>query len=195
MTIDTPPRTPRPPSLALAALAAAALALLVAPVIAQQRLLTVPMVDLQRYAGEWYEIARLPNRFQEQCAGEVTATYTPTDDGAVRVLNRCRTEQGGWDVVEGVARPVDDSNAKLKVNFLPSPIRWLPFTSGDYWVLELDPDYRWALVGEPTRRNLWVLSRQPVLAEDALEGLLGRAREMGFPVDRVKLTPQKPPPA
>ncbi|HYF57881.1 MAG TPA: lipocalin family protein, partial [Burkholderiaceae bacterium] len=142
-------------------------------------------------AGTWYEVARLPNRFQTACVGDVSAQYTPREDGTIAVVNRCRTESG-WDVVDGVATPTDASNAKLRVSFLPSGLRWLPFGRGDYWVLELDPDYRWAMVGDPGREYLWLLSRSPVLQQDVLEGLLGRAREMGFAVDKVVLTPQKP---
>jgi apolipoprotein D and lipocalin family protein len=169
-----------------------------APAAAQPRLLTVPSVDLARYAGTWHEVARLPNRFQAQCVAEVTAHYTPREDGTVAVVNRCRTttEDDGepaWEVAEGVARPVDPSNAKLQVSFLPAPLRWLPVGWGDYWVLDLDPEYRWALVGEPGRAYLWVLSRSPVLQEDVLTSVLGRAREMGFPVDKVVRSAQKPP--
>jgi apolipoprotein D and lipocalin family protein len=165
---------------------------------AQQRLLTVPAVDLNRYAGTWHEVARLPNRFQAQCVAQATAQYTPLDDGTVGVVNRCRSSaegegEGSWQVVEGVAKPVDPTNAKLRVSFLPPLVRWLPVGWGDYWVLELDPEYRWALVGEPGREYLWVLSRSPVLQQDVLEGVLGRAREMGFPVDRIILSAQKPP--
>jgi len=168
------------------ALATAGLAL-AAAASAQPRLLTVPEVDLARYAGQWHEVARLPNRFQSQCIGEVTATYTLRDDGMVGVVNRCRTGEGehAWEVAEGVARPVDESNARLRVSFLPEWLRWLPVGWGDYWVLALDPQYRWVLVGEPDRRYLWVLSRTPTLPPERLDALLGIAREMGFPVNRV----------
>jgi apolipoprotein D and lipocalin family protein len=164
----------------------------------QQRLPTVPAVDLQRYAGTWHEVARLPNRFQAQCVAEVTAEYTPRDDGTVGVVNRCRgAAAGGADgplsVAEGVARPVDATNARLRVSFLPAALRWLPVGWGDYWVLELDPEYRWALVGEPGRDYLWVLSRSPVLPQEVLQGLLRRAGELGFPVDRIILSARKPP--
>jgi apolipoprotein D and lipocalin family protein len=186
-----------PHAIAAAALATALAALVpTSPVAAQQRLLTVPEVDLKRYAGTWHEIARLPNRFQQQCVAEVSAVYTLLENGTVAVVNRCRTAETGdaaWDQAEGVARSVDPSNAKLKVSFLPPALRWLPIGWGDYWVLELDPDYRWVLVGEPSREYLWILSRTPMLPQDTLEGMLGRAREMGFPVDKVKLSPQKPP--
>jgi apolipoprotein D and lipocalin family protein len=160
---------------------------------AQQRLLTVPEVDLQRYAGIWYEVARLPNRFQDQCIGDVTATYAPRADGQVDVTNRCRTAAGDdtWAVAEGRARPVDDTGARLKVSFLPSWIRWLPFGWSDYWVLELDPEYRHALVGEPSRRYLWVLSRSPGMPAEQLQDILGRAQEMGFPIGDVTVTPHR----
>jgi apolipoprotein D and lipocalin family protein len=178
---------------------AAALALTLAATAplatALDRLLTVLSVDLQRYAGTWHEIARLPNRFQAQCAAEVTATYTPRDDGTVGVVNRCRTKAGTLDAAEGLARPQDDTNTKLTVSFLPSALRWLPFGRGDYWVIALDPEYRWVMVGEPRREFLWVLAREPVMPQDTLESLLGQAREAGFPVERVMLSAQRPPPS
>ncbi len=195
------PRVPLAPATAPAptrrVVAAAALALALAATAAHaaelDRLLTVPSVDLQRYAGTWHEIARLPNRFQAQCVSEVTATYTPRDDGTVAVVNRCRTPAGTLDSADGLARAQDDTNAKLTVSFLPPALRWLPIGRGDYWVIELDPDYRWLMVGEPRREFLWVLSREPVMPKDTLESLLGRAREAGFPVDRVMLSAQRPP--
>jgi apolipoprotein D and lipocalin family protein len=190
MPRTAPPARPAPTALAAQALA---IALLVAPPMpaqAQQRLLSVPKVDLQRYAGTWYEIARLPNQFQSQCVSDVTATYAPRDDGNVAVTNRCRTGPGAddADVAEGVARPVDDTGAKLKVSFLPGWLQWLPFARGDYWVLELDEQYRHALVGEPGRRYLWLLSRTPELPQELVQDVLGRAREMGFPTDRMTFT-------
>jgi len=159
-----------------------------APAAAQPPLLTVPAVDLQRYAGLWHEVARLPNRFQSHCVAQTTAQYTPRDDGTVAVVNRCRTNTRGepaWDEAGGIARPVDESNARLKVSFLPAALRWLPIGWGDYWVLELDPEYRWVVVGEPGRRYLWVLSRTASLPRETLDGILGRARERGFPVEGI----------
>lgn len=188
-----PPRAARARPLALprrhlAPLVAAAVLAFATPAGAQPRLLTVPAVDLQRYAGTWHEVARLPNRFQSHCVADTSAQYTPRDDGTVSVVNRCRTNGSGepeWDVAEGLARPVDRTNARLQVSFLPAALRWLPIGWGDYWVIELDPDYRWSVVGEPSRRYLWVLSRTPSLPAETLDGILGRAREMGFPVERV----------
>jgi apolipoprotein D and lipocalin family protein len=191
-----PPERPMPRLQAFAAVTAIALLTVAAawPVGAgaQLRLLTVPAVDLQRYAGTWYEVARLPNRFQDQCIGDVTATYGLRDDGDIAVTNRCRTAEGegddAWDVAEGQARPVDETNARLKVSFLPQWIRWLPFGWADYWVLELDPDYRHVLVGEPSRRYLWVLARAPGMPTEQLQDILGRAQEMGFAVGDVIVT-------
>lgn len=184
-----PPRSRRAAGIAVAF----ALAVATASAWAQQRLLTVPSVDVQRYAGTWHEIVRLPNRFQTQCASEVTATYAPRADGAIDVTNRCRTANGALDEVEGIAMPQDGTNAKLKVTFLPSWLRWLPVGRGDYWVIDLDPDYRWVMVGEPKREFLWILAREPMLPADTLELLLGRAREAGFPTDKVVASAQKPP--
>jgi len=134
---------------------------------------TVPAVDLARYAGSWYEIARTPNGFETKCAGGVQAHYTLEGDH-VRVLNRCLTCNGKTVEARGIARVVPGSgNAKLRVSFF-----W-PFY-GDYWILALDPDYQWALVGEPSRRYAWILSRTPSLDAAVLEETLARAAALGF---------------
>lgn len=145
---------------------------------------TVPRVDLDRYAGTWYEIASFPHRFQAGCAA-TTATYEPRDDGRITVKNRCRS--GGLDGetrgVDGVAWPVDETNARLKVRFF-----W-PF-SGAYWVLALDPDYQWSVVGHPEREYLWILSRTPQIDESLYESLIAKARAQGFDVSRLERTLQ-----
>lgn len=154
---------------------------------------TVASVDLNRYVGTWYEIAKLPNFFQRQCLGDVSATYRQLEGGNVEVLNRCRTSASGeprFDSATGVAKATDPSNAKLRVTFLPASLRWLPVGWGDYQVIELDADYRWVLVGEPRREYLWVLSRTPAMPAGAYEALMKRAAELGFPVDKVVLTQQ-----
>jgi len=147
----------------------------------------VPSVDLNRYAGKWYEIARLPNRFQRDCAGNVTATYTLRPDGKIQVLNQCASTDGKNKSARGTARLVGgkEPNTKLKVSFF-----W-PF-SGDYWIIELDPEYRWAVVGEPRRRYLWILSREPQMAVETYQDLLKRAAEKGFDVNRLIRTQQTP---
>lgn len=134
---------------------------------------TVDAVDLQRYYGTWYEIARLPNRFQSMCASDVQATYRPAGKD-VSVVNRCRTQDGKTEQADGVAKVVADSHgAKLRVSF------FRPFY-GDYWILDLDPAYRWVLVGEPGRKYAWVLAREPQLDEATLQALLSRAAALGF---------------
>lgn len=147
---------------------------------------TVPSVDLARYAGAWYEIALLPNRFQKQCVADTQARYRLEGD-RVEVLNRCRLADGRVDDIKGRAKVVDGSgNAKLRVSFF-----W-PFY-GDYWVLALDADYRHVLVGAPSRQYAWVLSRTPQLDETTLQTLLDRAAELGFDKAAFQRTPQTQP--
>ena len=158
---------------------------------------TVASVDLPRYVGTWYEIGRLPNVFQRQCLSDTTAQYAARPDGNLDVTNRCRTAGKGdsaWETARGMARIIAPvSKAKLQVSFLPEALRWLPIGWGDYWVRELDPDYRWVMVGEPGLRYLWVLSRTPALPPGTLESLLARARALGFPVEQMMLTSQSAP--
>ncbi|HSJ82066.1 MAG TPA: lipocalin family protein [Thiobacillus sp.] len=143
---------------------------------------TVPAVDLGRYYGTWYEIVRLPNRFQAMCVSDIRATYHP-DGKDVRVVNECRTADGRIEQATGIAKRVEGSDgAKLRVSF------FRPFY-GDYWILELDPDYRWVLVGEPGRNYAWVLAKEPVLDEATLEKLLARATALGFERQAFVRTP------
>jgi apolipoprotein D and lipocalin family protein len=137
----------------------------------------VPSVDLARYAGKWYEIARLPNRFQRDCAADVTATYALRPDGKITVVNECRTSEGKQKSAKGTARLASEKgpNTKLKVSFF-----W-PF-SGNYWIIDLDADYRWAVVGEPDRKYLWILSRDPQLDEALYRRLVQRAQQQGYDV-------------
>lgn len=155
----------------------------------------VPALDLTRYAGTWYEIARFPNRFQRQCAGSVTATYTLLDDGTVRVVNRCRTAEGEWIEAEGEARraTAEGSTAILKVRFAPAFLSFLPFVWGDYWVIDLGEDYSYAVVGEPAREYLWILSRTPALPDETYAGILRRAQAKGFDVTKLIRTDQSTP--
>lgn len=153
---------------------------------------TVPSVDLGRYAGKWYEIARLPNRFQEQCAGNVTAEYRQRQDGRLSVVNRCKKADGSQDEAIGVARVADTkSNAELKVSFAPEWLSWVPFIWGDYWIIGLAPDYSYAVVGEPERKHLWVLSRQPTLSAAAWGEAVDVAASQGFDADKLVKTPQQ----
>ena len=157
----------------------------------------VPAVDLDRYAGLWYEIARLPNRFQDDCACCVTATYTLREDGRLTVVNACRTADGKSTAVEGEAKLAreDGPNSKLKVRFAPRFLSFLGFVWGDYWILDLAEDYSQALVGSPDRKYLWVLSREPTLEEGTYTGILEKAASMGFETARVQKTRQEVEPS
>lgn len=152
----------------------------------------VAPVDLQRYAGIWHEQARLPNRFQKQCAGPVSAEYTPQPDGTMQVRNRCVREDGNFDEAVGSARVVPVTGqpgaGRLQVRFVPAWLGWLPRAWGDYWILKLDRDYQVALVGTPDREYLWVLSRAPRLDEALLHAELDYAESLGFDVGKVVLT-------
>jgi apolipoprotein D and lipocalin family protein len=154
---------------------------------------TVANVDLARYVGDWFEIARFPNKFQRQCLGDVRASYTRRDDGRIDVVNRCRTEDGANEAT-GVARVVDTStSAKLEVRFAPAFLSFLPSVWGDYWVLGLAGDYSWATVGSPDREYLWILSRTPVLPDADYGAAVAAAETNGFDVLRLVKTPQRPP--
>ena len=147
-------------------------------------LTTVDHVDLNRYAGKWYEIARYPNRFQRKCQGDTTATYTIRTDGKVQVVNACREKDGKITTASGTAKVVDSTtNAKLKVTFF-----W-PFY-GDYWVIGLSPDYQYAIVGEPERKYLWILSRTPTMDEATYQELLHRVESLGYQPGNLLKTPQ-----
>jgi len=149
----------------------------------EQPLQVVPQVDLARYAGKWYEIARLPNRFQRACVSDVTATYELRPDGKITVLNECRQSDGRVKSSRGTARLAGkgEPNSKLKVTFF-----W-PF-SGNYWIIDLDSEYRWAVVGEPGRKYLWILSREPGLEEQTYARIVGRLKDQGYDVSRLQRT-------
>ncbi|MCA3217018.1 MAG: lipocalin family protein [Burkholderiales bacterium] len=152
---------------------------------------TVAQVDLQRYLGTWYEIARMPFGIQDRnCARATSATYSARADGAIDVLNRCQRADGTVFAAQGVARVVDStSNARLEVTFLPQWLRWLPIGRGDYWVIELAPDYSYVVVGEPQRRYLWILARTPTLDAATLRGIAARLPAHGYDSQRLVPSP------
>jgi apolipoprotein D and lipocalin family protein len=143
-------------------------------------------VDIDRYLGRWYEIASFPQRFQKGCVA-TTANYTLRDDGRIRIENECRDRSFTGDLrrADGVAWIEDpnESQAKLKVQFF-----W-PFRA-DYWIIELDPDYRYAVVAHPSRNYLWILSRTRTMDPAVYERLLARIEAQGFDVERLNRTPQ-----
>ena len=148
---------------------------------------TVDRVDLERYVGRWYEIARMPNRFQDHCVRGNTAEYTLDEDGELKVVNRCYDEDGEVDEAEGVARIVDkESNSKLEVSFV-SFLGWRPFW-GDYWIIGLAEDYSWVVVGTPDRDYGWILARRPELAPADLEAAFVIAEDNGYDRRDFKLS-------
>lgn len=145
---------------------------------------TVAAVDLQRYAGKWYEIARYPNKFQKQCAGNVTAEYSLKANGNIEVLNRCLKKDGKTDDAKGKAKIVDrQTNAKLKVSFF-----WIFYAP--YWIIDLDENYQYAVIGEPDRDYLWILSRQPEMNDATYQNILRRVEKMGYNPAKLVKTPQ-----
>ena len=161
----------------------ASLACLALSVRAEAPVVSVAEVNLARYVGKWYEIASFPMFFQRNCVGDTTAEYALTPEGEVSVTNRCRTASG-FDEARGKAwAATDGNNARLKVSFF-----W-PFRS-DYWVIGLDPGYRWAVVGNPNRKYLWILSRTPQLDKKLLETALKAAATQGFDLKQLNYTVQ-----
>ena len=146
----------------------------------------VPYVDLVRYTGVWYEIARYPNSFQEGCVGS-RATYAVRDDGKISVLNECydKSFEGRIKSAKGKAWVVEkETNAKLKVSFF-----WL--FAGDYWIIDLGKDYEYAVIGHPERKYLWILSRTKEMDKEVYEGILSRLRDKQYDTSRLIKTPQK----
>ena len=150
----------------------------------QPPLQTVQQVDLKRYLGQWYEIARYPNRFQKGCL-ESSASYALRDDGDIEVLNRCKdSEDGKQRQSKGHAWVVDTtSNAKLKVSFF-----W-PFR-GDYWIIELGKEYEYAVIGTPNRKYFWILGRTRSMDDVLYAAILQRAKQQGF--DPAQVVREKP---
>ncbi len=148
---------------------------------------TVKYVDLKKYVGLWYEVAKIPNSFQDHCIKGTTAKYTLTKDGDIEVVNSCIDEDGEVDDADGVARIIDKkTNAKLEVSFV-SFLGWRPFW-GDYWVIGLDEDYKWAIVGTPSRKYGWVLSRTPKLDEVTMNNIFDILKGQGYDPKKFEIS-------
>lgn len=145
----------------------------------------VAALDLSRYLGQWHEIGHLPMFFQRRCVDRITATYTDKADGTLAVRNACRVKDGSIDVADGAARKVPGQPGALQVRFAPAWLSWLPIVWADYWVVDLDADYQWAVVGGPGRKYLWVLSRSPSMNRILFDQIKERARQRGYPVDKL----------
>lgn len=152
---------------------------------------TIPALDVPRYLGTWYEIAKFPNWFQKKCVSNTKAVYSLRDDGRLKVLNSCKTATGEQSEAEGTARQIGAKNSpKLEVRFAPDWLSFLPLVWGDYWVIDLDTQYQVAAVSDPRREYLWILSRTPQLDAKVYDALLQRLQEQQFDIRQLEATKQ-----
>lgn len=157
-----------------------------------QAVQTIASLDVPRYLGTWYEIAKFPNWFQKKCVSNTKAVYTAKPDGNLRVLNSCKTSGGETSEAEGLARQIGAKDSpKLEVRFAPEWLSFLPLVWGDYWVIDLDSQYQVAAVSDPRREYLWVLSRTPQLDPKVYADLLQRLKQQQFDIQKLELTSQK----
>ncbi|WP_374663754.1 lipocalin family protein [Acinetobacter sp.] len=151
----------------------------------------VEKVELDKYLGVWYEVARKPMSFQNKCDRDVTATYTLNENGNIQVDNRCVMKNGKAAEAQGEAFVQNAPfNSKLKVSFLPEAIRWIPAGRGDYWILKIDEHYQTVLVGEPRRNYMWVLSRTPHPDPSVINEYLEYAKSVGYDLKDIIHTKQ-----
>lgn len=152
-------------------------------------------LDVERYMGRWYEIASFPSFFQPRSGVDTRATYSLNPDGTVHVLNETWSD-GKRGYIEGTAYKADPKSeeAKLKVKFYVPPFLPIFPVTGDYWVLYIDPDYQVALIGQPSRKYLWILSRRPHLEEEIYNMLVEKAKSEGYDVSKLKKTTQSDTP-
>ena len=154
---------------------------------------TIATLDVPRYMGTWYEIAKFPNRFQAKCVANTRARYLAQTDGSVQVLNSCVTADGS--TIDALGRAIQvgaTTSPKLQVRFAPAWLSWLPQVWGDYWVIDLDADYQLAAVSDSKREYLWVLSRTPQVNDKAYGALVERLKAQHFAVQKLERTVQSP---
>jgi apolipoprotein D and lipocalin family protein len=155
-------------------------------------LVTIASLNVTRYMGTWYEIAKFPNRFQTQCAANTRAHYLAQTDGSVQVLNSCVTAEGRTIDALGLAKQIGPATSpKLQVRFAPAWLSWLPMVWGDYWVIDLDADYQLAAVSDAKREYLWVLSRTPQVPAASYQALIERLKAQHLDVQKLEITPQR----
>jgi apolipoprotein D and lipocalin family protein len=153
---------------------------------------TIATLDVPRYMGTWYEIAKFPNRFQAKCIANTRARYLAQTDGSVQVLNSCVTVDGS--TIDALGRAIQvgaTTSPKLQVRFAPAWLSWLPQVWGDYWVIDLDADYQLVAVSDSKREYLWVLSRTPQVNVKAYDALLERLKAQHFEVQKLEHTTQR----
>lgn len=152
---------------------------------------TVSSVNVQRYSGKWYEIARYPNKFQRKCVGNTTTTYAAKADGKIAVINQCVLKDGAVGRAEGEATIVDTmSNAKFETSFASKYKSFLSSDWDNYWIVDLDENYQYAAVADPKRENLWILSRTPEMKDSVYQNILRRIEKLGFAPGKLTKTPQ-----
>lgn len=152
----------------------------------------VSTVDLNQYMGTWYEISSIPMFFQRMCVQNTQAQYTLLDNGAVKVINQCQKKDGSLARAEGRAKVVNTpQNSKLKVSFLAYPFQLL--ARGDYWIIDLASDYRYAVVGHPSRKYGWILSRTQTLSPEDLSAIRHNLKNQNYDPCRFLMTPQQVP--
>ncbi len=153
---------------------------------------TIASLDVPRYMGTWYEVAKFPNRFQAKCVANTRARYLANTDATVQVINSCEMADGSIIDALGLAKQIGSaSSPKLQVRFAPAWLSWLPMVWGDYWVIDLDADYQLAAVSDAKREFLWVLSRTPQVNHNAYDALLERLKAQHFDVQKLERTPQR----
>ena len=164
------------------------------PASTQAPLPTIAALDVPRYMGRWYEIAKFPNWFQRKCVADTSANYQLLADGSVEVLNQCRQKNGEMQQALGAARQIGPATSpKLQVRFAPAWLSVLPFVWGNYWVIDLDDRYELVAISEPKREYLWVRSRSPQVEPARYQALLGRLKALGLDTDKLEVTVQRGP--
>jgi len=153
---------------------------------------TIASLDVPRYLGTWYEIAKFPNWFQRKCAVNTKAMYSLRPEGTLKVMNSCKTVDGDIPEAEGTARQIGSKDSpQLEVRFAPVWLSFLPMVWGDYWVVDLDSQYQVAAVSDPRREYLWILSRTPQLDKRVYDELLQRLQAQQFDIRKLEITPQQ----
>lgn len=181
-----------------------ALGIWISPTLAQPQvtepapapLEAIATLDVPRYMGTWYEIAKYPNWFQKKCVSNTSAQYTAEASGSLTVLNRCQKADGSMSEALGAAKQVGSAtSAKLEVRFAPAWLSFLPFVWGNYWVIDLDEQYQLAAVSEPTRKYLWILSRTKTVDPKVYDALLQRLQQKGFNLNEIERSLQTDAPS
>lgn len=163
-----------------------------APHSPAQPLATIASLDVARYLGTWYEVAKFPNRFQRMCVANTQAEYRRHDTGQIEVINRCQQSNGEVAEAVGRARQVGgEDSPRLQVRFAPAWLSFLPMVWGNYWVIDLEADYQLVAVSEPEREYLWILSRRLQVDPTRYQALLDRLQARGFDLSRLEASPQR----